>query len=297
MTTKVIQHLIILIVIGLLNNVSSFGQENNLKNYKIRFGLNTTKQTDNSRILEVSFIATNKKDRRDRIPVFDANINFYNVTDNEDLLLGTAKTNQEGIAQLIVPSNQSYLTNKEGYIPFKAIFDGTDGLDYEEDELTIKDVFLELNLEEIDSVKTVIFNAYTLDSLQTKIPINETEIVFSVGGMLSKMPIKKEYISDIEFEFEFPENISGDKNGKINVIASINDNDVYGNVIQTKTITWGINKQITVEKNKLWSKAAPIWMYVVLSIMLIGVWANYVYSITNLFNIRKEGKELDLKKR
>jgi hypothetical protein len=113
--------------------------------------------------------------------------------------------------------------------------------------------------------------------------------------MLSKMPIKKEYISDSDYEFEFPENISGDKNGNVDVFVSIIDSDEYGNVIQKKNIAWGINKHITVETNQLWSDAAPIWMYIVLSILLVGVWANYAYSIKNLFNIKKEGNELELK--
>jgi hypothetical protein len=296
MKTRIYTTVLFFVTLALFINTESFAQdEASLKDYKIRFGLSTTKQADNSRTLEVSFVAANKKDRKDRVPVYDANISFFNVTEDEDIPLGTAKTDKEGIAQLTVAANQKYITDAEGLINFKAVFDGTDALDSEESELAVRDVFLELNLEEIDSVKTVMLNAYTLDSLQTKIPINETEIVFSIGGMLSKMPIKKEYISDSDFEFEFPENISGDKNGNVDVFASITDSDEYGNVIQKKNIAWGINKQIKVETNQLWSDAAPIWMYIVLSILLIGVWANYAYSIKNLFNIKKEGNELELK--
>lgn len=294
MKTKIFQYLLIFAALAFVNP-RSFSQETNLKDYKIRFGLSTTKQADNSRILEASYVAANKKDRKDRVPIYDANINFYNVFEDAEVLLGTAKTDQEGMAQLIVPANHTYTTNEEGYISFKAVFDGTDGLDYEEAEVAVKDVFLELNLEDIDSVKTVILNAYTIDSLQTKIPLEETEIIFSVGGMLSKMPIKQDYISEGTFEFEFPQHISGDKNGNIDVFASIVDHDVYGNVQQKKNVPWGINKSIITESNKLWSDVAPIWMYVVLSILLIGVWANYAYSIKNLFNIKKEGKELELK--
>lgn len=296
MKTKIYTNVLFFVTLALLINVKSVAQEDvNLKDYRIRFGLSTTKQADNSRILEVSFIAANKKDRKDRVPVYDADINFFNVTEDEDISLGTVKTDKDGVAQLTIPANQTYVKDAEGYINFKAVFEGTDAMDSEEDDLAVRDVFLELNLEEIDSVKTVMLNAYVLDSLQTKVPINETEIVFSIGGMLSKMPIKREYISDSDYEFEFPENISGDKNGNVDVFASIIDSDEYGNVIQKKNIDWGINKHITVETNQLWSDAAPIWMYIVLSILLIGVWTNYAYSIKNLFNIKKEGNELELK--
>jgi hypothetical protein len=295
MVTRIIKYVAITLAIGLLVNIKSFAQDNDVKNYKVRFSLTNIKQADNSRILEVSFIATHKKDRKDRVPVFDATINFFNVTDDKEIPLGTAKTDKEGTAQLTVPANQKYITNSEGYINFKAVFDGTDGLDSEESELAVRDVFLELNLEEIDSVKTVILNAYTLDSLNTKIPLEETDIKFAVAGFISNMPIQEGTIENGEFQFEFPLNISGDINGNVDVIASILDNDEYGNVIQKKNVNWGINKKIEVESYKLWSKVAPIWMYVVLSILLLGVWANYVYSIVNLFNIKKEGKDLDIK--
>jgi hypothetical protein len=293
MVTKIIQYIAITLAIGLLINVKSFAQENELKNYKVRFGLTNSKQPDNSRILEASFIATHKKDRKDRVPVFDAPINFFNVTDDQEFLLGTAKTDKEGTAQLIVKADQKYVTNSEGYINLKAVFDGTDGLDSEESELAVRDVFLELNLEEIDSVKTVTLNAYTLDSLSTKIPLEETEIKFTVAGFISNMPIQEGTIENGEFQFEFPANISGDVNGNVEVIASILDNDEFGNVIQKKNINWGINKKIEVESNKLWSKVAPVWMYIVLSVLLLGVWANYAYSIVNLFKIKKEGKGLE----
>ncbi len=49
------------------------------------------------------------------------------------------------------------------------------------------------------------------------------------------------------------------------------------------------------DSNTLWSEAAPIWMYIVLTILLVGVWANYAYTIKNLFSISKEGKELEMK--
>lgn len=296
MSTKLIQYIVVPLVIGFLFNLSSYAQETDLKNYRVRFGLNTVKQPDNSRVLEVSFIATNKKDRRDRVPVYDADINFYNVTETEDILLGTTKTDKEGTAQLTVPANQAYVTDADGFINLKAVFDGTDGLDGEDAELAVKDVFLELSLKEIDSVKTVMLNAYTLDSLNTKMPLEDTEISFTVGGFIKNMPIQKGTVQDGQLQFKFPENISGDKNGNIDVIASILDSDEYGNVIQKKNINWGTNKIIEVESNKLWSKVAPIWMYVVLSILLFGVWANYVYTIVNLFKIKKEGKELEQKR-
>lgn len=280
-------------IIALLFSFNGFAQEEDASNYRMRFKFKTVKQPDNSRLLEVSFIGQNKKDRKDKVPVFDAEIKFY----NEANLLGTAKTSKEGIAQLTVPENHNYTTDEDEYINFIAKFEGSDGLDEEEDEIQVKDLYLELNLEEIDSVKTVLVKAFTIDSLGVEIPLEEADIVISVNGMISKMKLEEGTIEDGEFEFEFPTDIPGDANGDIIVYSIISDNDDFGNIIQQKSINWGTFKTASIEEgNKLWSEAAPIWMYIVLTILLVGVWANFVYTAVNLFNIKKEGKELELKK-
>ena len=137
--------------------------------------------------------------------------------------------------------------------------------------------------------------AFTIDSLGVKIPLEEADLIISVGGMISKMKLEEGTIEEGEFEFEFPTNIPGDENGDIMVYSIIEDNDDFGNLIQQKSINWGTFKTETIKDgNTLWSEAAPIWMYIVLTILLVGVWANYVYTAVNLFQIKKEGKELEL---
>ena len=280
-------------IIALVFSFTSIAQENDASNFRMMFKFKTVKQNDNSRLLEVSFIARNKKDRKDKIPVVDTEIKFYNTLNEEEVLLGTSTTSQEGIAQLILPESHNYLVDENGYINLIAKFEGTDALEEEEEELSVKDLHLELNLKEIDSVKTVIVKAFTIDSLGIETPVEEADIIVSVQGMLSKMKIKEDYIEDGEFKFEFPTDLPGNENGDITVFSTIEDNDDFGNVFQKKTVNWGtFNKQVKEEENKLWSEAAPMWMYIVLTILLLGVWANYVYTILNLFKIKKEGKEL-----
>ena len=280
----------------LLFSNSSFGQDFDLKKYKTIYKFNTVKQADNSRLLEVSLIVQNKKNRKDKIPVFEADIHFFNVLNDEETLLGVAKTSQKGIARFSVPNTQKYLLDEEGNINLIARFDGTDGLSGKEKDIAVKDLNLELDLVEIDSVKTVLVKAFTIDSLNVKTPLEEADIVISVKGMLSNMPIEEGTIENGEFEFEFPTNIQGDVNGEVTVVAFIDDNDDFGTLIQEKSVTWGVHEieKIVVEKNTLWSEAAPLWMYIVLTILLVGVWANYMYAIYNLTKIKKEGKELEL---
>ena len=284
------------IVIVLFFSNATFAQENDVTNYRMGFNFSTTKQFDNSRLLEVSFIATNKKNRKDKVPVFNTEVKFYNVLNEEELLLGTVNTSKEGIAQLILPENQNYLTDDEGNINLIALFEGSDTLEAETAEIRVKDLHLELNLTEIDSVKTALVSAFTIDKLGEKIPAEDVEISFYIQAMLSKMLIEEGSISDGAYEFKFPTDIPGNVNDDLFVFAMVVDNDEYGNVTQSETAKWGIfHKHIMKEENSLWSAVAPLWMYTVLTIMLVGVWANYVYTIINLIKIKKEGDELKLK--
>lgn len=296
MKTAFFRYSVFVILVALISHTTSFAQEPDVNNYKMLYSLKTVKQHDNSRLLEVSFIARNKEDRKDKVPVFDAEIKFYNILNDEAVLLGTSKTSKEGIASITLPENHQYLTDNEGNINLKAHFEGSDVLDEEEEILSVKVLHLELDLKEIDSVKTVLVNAFTLDSLGDKLPVKRMDVIISVNGMLSKMKVEEGTIRRGTFEFEIPTDIPGDADGNFTVYAIVDDHDEFGNVIQQKSVNWGVfSKQEITESNTLWTDVAPIWMYIVLTILLVGVWANYVYTIINLFSIKKEGKKLELK--
>lgn len=289
-------------IVVLLFSSKCFAQEEeqkeafDLSKYKTVYKFNSFKQTDNSRLLEASLIVQNKKDRKDKIPVFEADINFYNVLNEEELLVGTAKTSQEGIAQFTAPATQNYLLDEDGYINLIARFTGTKGLKGLEKDLAIKDLSLVLELTEIDSIKTVLVKAFTIDSVGVKIPLEEADIIISVKSMLNIMPIEEGTIEDGEYEYEFPTDIPGDDDGDLTIVVSIEDHDDFGNLAQEKTAKWGnhLKEPVKKVKNTLWSESAPLWMYIVLTILLVGVWANYIYTIVNLFRIKKEGNQLKL---
>jgi hypothetical protein len=281
------------IIAALLLCTNGIAQQIDLSNYSMRFVFKTVKQADNSRLLEVSFIGFNDEDRKDKIPVFGAEIQFLNVLNDEEILLGASKTSKEGTAQLILLENQKYATDEEGYINLKARFNSTDALSEEEADIMVKDLHLDLNLSEIDSVKTVTLTAFTINSLGDKIPVSDLDVIINLNTMLSKMNINEGTIIDGTYTFEMTESFAGNPKGELTISTIIEDNDEYGNIIQEQTVQWGtVSKQIKTAENKLWTKAAPIWMYVVLSILLLGVYINFIYTIVNLVKIKREGDNI-----
>ena len=162
---------IIVLLLFSINNVDA--QEFNVENYRMLYNFKTVKQNDNTRLLEVSFNARNNEDSRDIMPLYGAEIKFYSTLDDNELLLGSAKTTKEGVAQLILPENQKYLIDKESNITISARFEGSDKLNAESEEITLKNLHLELDLTEIEGVKTAIAKAYTINNLGIKTPVEE----------------------------------------------------------------------------------------------------------------------------
>lgn len=288
---------IIYLIVLLFFSLNGISQDFDADNYKMLYNFKTIKQHDNSRLLEVSFNARNNEDSKDIMPVFGAEIKFYTSFDDKVILLGSSKTTKEGIAQLILPEGQKYLTDKEGNINLLARFESTDVLSEEEEVITFKDIQLELNLIEIEGIKMAVAKVYTLNSLGQEMPV-EADFSLFVNSMFAKMKIGEGSVSEgeLEYHFEFPTDLPGDSNDDLTAYLMIEDHEEFGNVIQKKTAKWGVIHKHKKEKIlTLWSKYAPIWMYVVLTILLVGVWANYIYTIVNLFKIKKEANRFESK--
>jgi len=279
--------LLLSLVVSFISRTSAQGFED----YNISFDLTSLKQEDNSRLLKLEFSGTNTNDKKDVIAVVDAEVSFYNILEDQEILLGKSKTNKEGIISFIVPKSQKYLKDSDGYITVVARFEGNKVLDPQESELMFKDLFLEIVLNSEDSIRTVKVNAYTLNNDGAKEDVESLDIVIGVKGMLSKLVLDENTLEGGTYEYELPEDIHGNSMGDLTLFVKVDEHADYGNVISTTLVkdTYAINK-IKPEKNKLWTDAAPIWMYVVLTILLVGVWSNYLYSIFNLIKISKLGK-------
>lgn len=280
--------LIIALFIGFTTNAQQF----DASNYDFSFNLKMVKQTDNTRLLEVKFTAANNEDSSDELIISDAEIKFYNVLEDKEVLIGSAKTSKKGVASFSVPADYKYMADQDGYITLSARFEGSEVIDAISEDRTFKDLKLELELIDEEGVRTIKAKAYTLNSAGEEMPV-EADLYFYADGMLSKIKLDDPSLEEgaFEYEFEYLAGLPGDADGNITFSVVVEDHDDFGNVVQKKTINWGTPNQNVAETNKLWSEAAPYWMYIVLTIMLAGVWANFVYTGINLYKIKKEGEK------
>ncbi len=160
----------------------------------------------------------------------------------------------------------------------------------------MKDSRLNLAFNQTSEGKTITVRAYEIKSEEEELPLSEEEIYILIPTLFGEMQIGKSSLDDGSCQVEFPSDLAGDSKGNLEIIARIKDSDVYGNVVKTENIPWGKPKpanQIgeTIEKGKLWTFNAPLWMIITLSILVLGVWSHFGYVIYKMYKINKEGSE------
>jgi hypothetical protein len=282
------------ILIGsFITNVGSLFSQDSLssKGYSFSLSLKVIKNNDGTRIYTSKLTGEGEKGT---FPVYQADISYYNEADGGKELIGSEKTNKDGIATLTAGKGTKYQKDKAGIITVKSVFIDPEKVPMAEASIKFQDLNLSINLTEKDSVHTILIDASSLGANDEQLPLKETTANIYIQGLYSKLKIGDCFIDNGQGEFKFPDNIPGDQNGNTNIFVRIEENENFGDVEKTGTAKWGQHRTGFVEPTRsLWSSGAPLWMIITLTILLVGVWSHYLYAIVQLVKIRIEGKKLD----
>ena len=231
----------------------------------------------------------------------NAPVSFYSVEKNGDVKIGEAKTDVHGVAVLKIPSRNKYERNDQQMLSLKAMYDGNAKFEASEGEFGIKPAKLKVSFYEEDSVRFVKVEGTQLNADGTETPITEGTVIVGVPKMLSILKIAEITLDSTGIgTAEFPADIIGDSLGNLNVVAYIEENDIFGNVKASADNNWGLPKHLISPdrpSRELWTPIAPLWMIITLIIMLAGVWGHYVYAIVQLVMINKSCERQLRKKR
>jgi len=241
------------------------------------------KNTDSQNILQVRMTNITQTSE---VPLPGLNVSFM----NNDTLLGEVVTNQSGNAEFVIPADFPIFTGEDGSRTFVARFSGDSLTEATESELAITDVNLEMVLTEEEGKKMVLLKAF-LPSANGPVPVAAEEISVFVPRTFSLLPVGTGTLeADGTVQIPFPDDIPGDKDGKLTVIGRFNDHFLFGSVEKREETNWGVPAvKAPPAFRSLWSTLAPRWMIITLSIMLLGVWGHYTFVVISLFRIRKDG--------
>ena len=225
-----------------------------------------------------------------RMPVPLAGLEIVFFAGEDSLVeLGSVQTDEEGLAVLVLEGDPELPAGEDGSVRYFAEYTGTDNILPAEYEVYINDVNLEMSLTLVDSVKTVSLRAYSMVDGE-EVPVPDEDVYVYVKRMFRDLPVAEDFLDENgEYVTELPDDIPGNSDGDIEVIARFNDHYMFGTVEKRQTIGWGVPTRydFAVSQRTLWTQIAPLWMIITLSVLLAGVWGHYIFVIAQLFRLRK----------
>ena len=216
-------------------------------------------------------------------------IEFTVGTDSTVKKLGEVITDSRGVAILNCKPDR-LTTDKEGKLNFKASFAGKDSIESAEELVSVKRARLEITPVKEDSLLTVKVKLIDLSTgAETAVP--ETDLGVFVKRMFSSLKLGEGKTDEAgEASIEIPNNLPGDAQGNITLLAKLDENEVYGNLEAAVTQQWGtpVSDELKELPRALWSTHPPIWMLVTFVVLMSAVWGHYLVIIIQLFRLRKE---------
>src|SRR6187549_2013572 len=216
-------------------------------------------------------------------------IEFTIGADSTAKKLGEVITDNKGVAIFTCKPDQLN-TDKEGKLNFKASFFGKDSIESAEELVSVKRARLEITPVKEDSLLTVKVKLIDL-STGTETAVPETDLGVFVKRMFSSLKLGEGKTDEAgEASIEIPNNLPGDAQGNITLLAKLDENEVYGNLEAAVTQPWGtaVSDELKALPRSLFSTLPPLWMPITFLILMTAVWGHYIVIIFELFRLRKE---------
>lgn len=222
-------------------------------------------------------------------------VDFYHKEVSADSKIGFGITNDSGEAVLGLPDTFYKALDTTDHFTYYAVIEDDPLVMDNDDQIDITRSHVDFDLEEIDSVKTITLTISGPGDTVHLVPVEDVEASIFVQRLFGDLPIAEyEYTdSDGQIIAELSNDIPGDEEGNLLIRAKVEDHDEFGTLIATKKINWGIRKKVSngVPVGELWSNAdnAPLYLVVLVTGLVAGIWGVIFYLIDRIYKIRKLG--------
>jgi hypothetical protein len=129
--------------------------------------------------------------------------------------------------------------------------------------------------------------------------VKSVDVKLAIRRMGGDLPVadKDSYTTDStgQAQADFKrDSIPGNEKGALTLVAKVEDNDQYGNLIQELSVPWGSKLKSEThffDKRALWSARfrAPYWLMLIAYSIIVGVWTVMIYLAFQIFKIKKIG--------
>lgn len=251
--------------------------------------------TENNKLPYVSVKVKTKANGKFKM-VSDIPLKLYLNNDSAGNLIKAVVTNDKGEAAAIIPSSLKSQWISSVKHDFLAAFDGDKKYEPAKADLSVGRAKI---LIDTAGDKKIIASVFEMKDTSW-VPVKGVDVIIAVKRMDAYLNVNEtatfstDSTGQASADFK-RDSIPGDANGNIVIVAKVDDNDQFGNLLIEKTVPWGA-KFIPVnnfDKRTLFatSSKAPVWLILIAGSIVISVWGVLILLVVNLFKIRKLGMQ------
>lgn len=226
--------------------------------------------------------------------VSEGEVTLKAVIGDSTLNLATLTTDTLGEVSLYLAEDYILPMDEDGKVVLEAEYEGNENYGSASNDIEVMDLNLKIKFEEEDSVKYLRLEATRPDNEGNMVPVEELSVLIGVQRLYSVLPLDDVETDEDGFaELEFPNDIPGDADGMITVVAKVDDSESFGTVEVKATAEWGtvVSYELKPLPRQLFTDEAPIWMIASVFIILLGAWYHFFLSITKLIKLKKAGSD------
>jgi hypothetical protein len=242
-------------------------------------------------------VSTKKKVGRKFEPVKGIPVNVYFSEAAEKNLLGKIITGINGEGRVALPASFKATWDSLNEFKFVAVSDSSAGVESLSGDVTIKKAILVIDTTSTEGIRTVTAQLKEKNGNEW-VAVKEIEMKLGIKRRLGNLTVgdAETYTSDstgmASAEFK-RDSMPGDEKGNLILVARVEDNDNYGNLVVEKSVPWGKSVQAETHfwHRTLWSTGnrAPLWLLFIAYSIVIGVWGTIIFLVLQIVKIKKLG--------
>jgi len=223
-------------------------------------------------------------------------VSFYIASETvKENLLGKAVTNEKGEASILIPHTAKAEWNKTKTPNFIVVSEATKKFDEAKGDVTITKAKIK-----IDTAEGRVINAKVMELKDSIwVPVKGVDLTIGIKRLGDNLNVNETqtYTTDslgaVSAEFR-RENLPGNAaNGQLTIVATITDNENYGNLTAEIPAVWGstYTYHSNFERRTLFARRrhSPIWLELMAYGIIIAVWSVILYLMLQLKKIIKLG--------
>lgn len=246
---------------------------------------------------------TQKKTGKKLEPVKHVPVNVYFNEVAETNLLGKIITSTNGTGRMAFPASFKNTWDSLTEFKFVAASVPARGEEPLNAEITIKKAILVIDTLPEEGTRTVTAQLKEKAGKEW-VPVKDIEMKLMIKRLLGDLSVgdAETYTADstgIASAGFIRDSLPGNEKGQLTLVAKVEDNDSYGNLVAEKKVAWGkpVKAEAYVWHRTLWATGnrAPAWLLLIASSVIIGVWGTLIYLVFQLVKIIKMGREHERK--